>query len=96
MTDQPTPPSSLEEARQFMRDWLADCGLRYVEQDSLYGVDAALAQFEAAAREEVIREVEAALESWAQRHLGEQSPALAELNEAMVRALSQGGEGKGQ
>lgn len=94
MTDQPTPTSSLEEARKTLSGTCIEC----VGEDAH---NRAITAFEAAARAEVIREVEAALREICESGNPHSSPSLAGAFDAGVhavqfslRALSQGGEGK--
>lgn len=86
-TDQPTPTSSLEEARKRTIN-----GALNRELHELMG---GMADIEAAARAEVIREVEAALsEHDARLARGYYWPTSAIQLVERLRALSQGGEGK--
>ena len=93
MTDQPTPTSSLEEARgsvivQLSGHACSDCWSR---EESEKLADTLIA----AARAEVIREVEAALsEHDARLARGYYWPTSAIQLVERLRALSQGGEGK--
>ena len=103
-TDQPTPPSSLEEARKRLYWKIQDARSHMA---MVREADEAFAEYDAfikaAVRAEVIREVEAALmEQFGIGHTEdhmlcegvESDPTHCGLCRVVVSALSQGGEGK--